>query len=266
MSEHTVGKFLKGKKDKVFVVTKCGRKLNPHVSAGYNEENIVKFVDASLKNMDVDSLDLVLLHCPPTEVYRNPEIFYVLDKLKRQGKICHYGVSVEKVDEALEALNYDISAIEVIFNMFRLKPAEELFPKASKQNVGIIVRVPLASGLLTGKYSEETTFGKADHRCYNRNGEFFDKGETFSGVDYMTGVKAARELKQLLHTDNLAARALRYILMYPEVSTVIPGASSPAQIMENVKASSLPPFSHEEMEVVRQVYDKHIRSLVHHCW
>lgn len=150
--------------------------------------------------------------------------------------------------------------------MFRLKPAEELFPKASKQNVGIIVRVPLASGLLTGKYSEETTFGKADHRCYNRNGEFFDKGETFSGVDYMTGVKAARELKQLLHTDNLAARALRYILMYPEVSTVIPGASSPAQIMENVKASSLPPFSHEEMEVVRQVYDKHIRSLVHHCW
>lgn len=208
MSEHTVGKFLKGKKDKVFVVTKCGRKLNPHVSAGYNEENIVKFVDASLKNMDVDSLDLVLLHCPPTEVYRNPEIFYVLDKLKRQGKICHYGVSVEKVDEALEALNYDISAIEVIFNMFRLKPAEELFPKASKQNVGIIVRVPLASGLLTGKYSEETTFGKADHRCYNRNGELFDKGETFSGVDYMTGVKAARELKQLLHTDNLAARAL----------------------------------------------------------
>lgn len=266
MSEHTVGKFLKGKKDKVFVVTKCGRKLNPHVSAGYNEENIVKFVNASLKNMDVDSLDLVLLHCPPTEVYRNPEIFYVLDKLKRQGKICHYGVSVEKVDEALEALNYDISAIEVIFNMFRLKPAEELFPKASKQNVGIIVRVPLASGLLTGKYSEETTFGKADHRCYNRNGEFFDKGETFSGVDYMIGVKAARELKQLLHTDNLAARALRYILMYPEVSTVIPGASSPAQIMENVKASSLPPFSHEEMEVVRQVYDKHIRPLVHHCW
>lgn len=266
MSEKTIGKFLKSKQDKLFVVTKCGRKLNPHVSEGYNKENISRFVTDSLGNMNTDCLDMILLHCPPTEVYHNPEVFDALDNLKKQGKIKHYGISVERVDEALTALQYDISAIEIIFNMFRLKPAEELFAKAQAQQVGIIVRVPLASGLLTGKYTETTTFGKDDHRSYNRNGECFDKGETFSGVDYVTGIKAAQELKTVLQTDNLAEKALRYILMYPEVSTVIPGASSPQQIKSNTTASSLPELSADEMAAVRMIYDKYIRQSVHNLW
>lgn len=266
MSEKSIGKFLKTKKDKIYVVTKCGRKLNPHVAEGYTEENITRFVSESIQNMGVESLDLVLLHCPPTEVYHKPEVFKALDKLKQQGAIRHYGVSVERVDEALAALPYDISAIEIIFNMFRLKPAEELFAKAREANVGIIVRVPLASGLLTGKYTENTAFGKDDHRSFNRNGDFFDKGETFSGIDYLTGIKAAQELKASLGVENLSAKALRYILMFPEVSTVIPGASSPKQIIENAAASSLPPFTNEEMATVQAVYDNNIRHQIHHLW
>ncbi|NDW12665.1 aldo/keto reductase [Bacteroides sp. 214] len=266
MSEKSIGKFLKTRKDKIYVVTKCGRKLNPHVTEGYNEENITRFVFDSIHNMEVESLDLILLHCPPTEVYHNPALFEALDKLKQQGAIKHYGVSVERVDEALAALSYDISAIEIIFNMFRLKPAEELFAKAKEKNTGVIVRVPLASGLLTGKYTENTSFGKDDHRSFNRNGDFFDKGETFSGIDYLTGIKAAQELKASLHVENLSAKALRYILMYPEVSTVIPGASSPKQIIENAEASILPPFSNEEMTIVRDVYDKYIRRQIHNNW
>lgn len=265
-SEKVIGKFIKAQKDKIFVVTKCGRKLNPHVASGYNEKNITSFIHDSIRNMDVEQLDMVLLHCPPTEVYHQAEVFACLDQLKRQGIIKHYGVSVERVDEALTALNYGISAIEIIFNMFRLKPAEVLFAQAKEQQVGIIARVPLASGLLTGKYSESTYFGEKDHRSYNRNGEFFDKGETFSGVNFHLGIKAAQALKKLLHTDNLSLKALRYILMYPEVSTVIPGASSPEQIMANTTASLLPGFSTEEMAAVKQVYDQYIRGQVHSNW
>lgn len=216
--------------------------------------------------MNVDKLDMVLLHCPPTEVYQNEELFSCLDKLKKLGDINNYGVSVERVDEALTALNYNISAIEIIFNMFRLKPSETLFTKAREHNVGIIVRVPLASGLLTGKYSETTIFGDKDHRSYNRNGDFFDKGETFSGVDFNTGIKVANELKRLLNTEDLASKALRYILMYPEVSTVIPGASSPEQIRANTRASELPVFSDIEMNVVKELYNRYIRREVHSNW
>lgn len=266
MSENIIGKFLKTKKDKIFVVTKCGRKLNPHIASAYNEKNITGFIHDSIRNMNVDKLDMVLLHCPPSEVYHNEELFSCLDKLRKQGDISHYGVSVECVDEALTALNYNISAIEIIFNMFRLKPSENLFAKAKERNVGIIVRVPLASGLLTGKYTESTIFSDKDHRSYNRNGDFFDKGETFSGVDFNIGIEAARELKRLLATEDLASRALRYILMYPEVSTVIPGASSPEQIEANARASELPAFSDGEMDIVKQIYNKYIREKIHSNW
>lgn len=266
MSEKVIGKFLRTKKDKIFVVTKCGRKLNPHIASAYNEKNITGFIHDSIRNMNVDKLDMVLLHCPPTEVYQNEELFSCLGKLKKLGDINNYGVSVECVDEALTALNYNISALEIIFNMFRLKPSETLFTKAREHNVGIIVRVPLASGLLTGKYSETTIFGDKDHRSYNRNGDFFDKGETFSGVDFNTGIKVANELKRLLSTEDLAPKALRYILMYPEVSTVIPGASSPEQIRANTRASELPVFSEIEMNVVKELYNRYIRKEVHSNW
>lgn len=266
-SEKAIGRFLKSHPDKrIFVTTKMGRDLNPHVAEGYNEENLHRFVNRSRANQGVDALDLTLLHCPPTSVFYDKSVFDILDRIKAEGLIRNYGVSIEKVEEGLAALDYDISAIEVIFNMFRMKPAEELFKKAAEKNVGIIVRVPLASGLLTGKYTASTTFGPDDHRTYNRNGESFDKGETFSGVDYAVGLQAAERLKTELHTDDLAGKALRWILMHPEVSVVIPGASRAEQIVNNVKASTLPPLSDSEMTVVQKVYDEDIRQSVHHLW
>lgn len=266
MSEKAVGEFVRSKSEKIYVVTKCGRKLNPHVAEGYNKDNITRFALDSLKNLGVESLDMLLLHCPPTAVYHSDEAFTTLDNLKAQGIVRNYGVSVERIDEAIAAMQYGISAIEVIFNMFRLRPADELFAAAHENNVGIIVRVPLASGLLTGKFNENSVFGENDHRNYNRDGKFFDKGETFSGIDYMTGLKAAKELKEALGTDNLAETALRYILMYPEVSTVIPGASSPQQIVDNASATQLPPFTPEQMAIVRDIYNRYIREQVHDKW
>lgn len=266
-SEKAIGRFLKANPDKqIFVTTKMGRALNPHVAEGYNEENLRFFVNRSRENQGVDALDLTLLHCPPTSVFHDKNVFGILDKIKAEGLIKNYGVSIEKVEEGLAALDYDISAIEVIFNMYRMKPAEELFRKAAEKNVGIIVRVPLASGLLTGKYSAATTFGPNDHRTYNRNGEAFDKGETFSGVDYATGLRTAELLKQELHTDDLAGTALKWILMHPEVSVVIPGASRAEQIVSNVKASELPSLSPEQMNTVKRIYDENIRPSVHHLW
>lgn len=266
-SERAIGRFLKEHPAAgLRVVTKMGRALDPHTAAGYTAENMRRFVDGSRRRLGVEQLDLTLLHCPPTPVYRDGRLFDALDTLKHEGAICHYGVSVERIDEALAALDRDISAIEIIFNMFRLRPAEELFAKAAERNVGIIVRVPLASGLLTGGYTEHTRFGADDHRTYNRNGEAFDKGETFSGVDYRTGIEAARQLKAGLGCDDLGALALRWILMHPEVSVVIPGASRPEQIVRNAAASELPPLTEEQMAVVRRVYDERIRPLVHHLW
>lgn len=264
-SEHAVGQFLKKHPD-VHYSTKIGRGLEPHTAANYTKENLTTFVDNSLKNMDVDALDLVLLHCPPTSVYYDPAVFETLDELKKIGKIQNYGVSVERVEEAEKALQFDISAVEIIFNMFRLRPAERFFANAQAANVGILARVPLASGLLSGKYTMATTFGKDDHRSYNRNGEAFDKGETFSGVDFATGIKAADELKQRLATDNLADSALRYILMFAAVSTVIPGASKPEQITANAQAADLPAFTEQQMAIVQDVYDQYIKNPVEYLW
>lgn len=265
LSEHAVGQFLKKHPD-VHYSTKMGRRIEPHSAANYSKQNLMSFVDHSLKNMQVDALDLVLLHCPPTSVYDDPEVFQTLDDLKRMGKIRNYGVSVERVAEAITALQYDISAVEIIFNMFRLRPATEFFAKAQAANVGILARVPLASGLLSGKYTAQTTFGKNDHRTFNRHGEAFDKGETFSGVDFETGLKAVDELKRRLKTDDLAPMALRYILMYDAVSAVIPGASKPEQITANAAAAERPPFTDAQMQIVRDVYDNYIKDSVENLW
>ncbi|MBP5283405.1 MAG: aldo/keto reductase [Treponema sp.] len=265
-SERAIGRFLRTHPGKFTVVTKCGRCLNPHVSEGYNSENISRFIDDSLERLQLDALDMVLLHCPPSDVFSRDDVFECLEGLKKQGKIKAFGVSVEKVQDALTAMKYGISAVEVVFNMFRLKPLEELFPKAKENGVGIIARVPLASGLLTGLYDENTRFGEKDHRTTNRNGERFDKGETFSGVDYNTGLKAVAELKKIFGTDDLIPYALKWILMHEEVSAVIPGASRAEQVSSNVRASGIPPLSAEQMTAVREVYDRYIRALVHDSW
>lgn len=265
-SEKAIGKFIKGKEDKFYIVTKCGRALNPHTDEMYTPEAMEKFVDGSIKRMGVEKLDMILLHCPPTSVYRKDEIFTAMDKMKKSGKIASYGVSIEKVEEGLAAMEYGISGIEVIYNMFRLKPEEELFKSAKKNDIGIICRVPLASGLLTGKYNINTVFGKDDHRSYNRNGEAFDKGETFSGVNYEKGLKAVEELKKLFGTDDIAPYALRWILMNDAVTTVIPGASRSSQLVENIRAAQMNPLTDEQMKGVRDIYDRYIREDVHKLW
>jgi aryl-alcohol dehydrogenase-like predicted oxidoreductase len=266
-SEIAIGKFLKKTDQKVYIATKSGRQLNPHTAEGYNKENITGFVEDSLKRLDVDIIDLVQLHCPPTEVYYQDTAFDVLEELKDQGKISHYGVSVEKVEEALAAVERPgLASVQIIYNMFRLKPAQEFFEKAHKNNVGIIVRVPLASGLLCGKYDKNTKFSSGDHRNFNREGKFFDKGETFSGVPYEVGLEAVEELKEVCEREDLALYALRWILESEYVSCVIPGASRVEQIESNAAASELPPLSGEQMERVNEVYDKYIREHVQHLW
>ena len=265
-SELTIGEYIKRHPDHFYITTKCGRGLKPHTAEMYTPQAIEGFVDASLKRLGLEKLDMILLHCPPDEVYEKDEIFEKLDQLKKSGKIAGYGVSIEKVSEGLCAMKYDISAIEVIFNMFRMKPTEQLFPLAKQKDVAIIARVPLASGLLTGKYSKNTVFGVKDHRNYNRNGESFDKGETFSGVNYEVGLAAVEELKKVFNTDDLAPYAIKWILMHDEVSVVIPGASKCGQVYDNVRASELPALTQSQMEQVSAIYDRYIRDLVHSQW
>lgn len=266
LSEKAIGEYVKDKREKFYIVTKVGRRLNPHTADMYNSENIERLVYESLDRMKLDYIDCVLLHCPPTEVYKKDEVFLKLEELKKLGKIKSYGVSVEKVEEALMAMKYDISAIEVIFNMFRLKPIEELFEKAKENNIGIIARVPLASGLLTGKFNKTTTFGPNDHRTYNRDGKAFDKGETFSGVDFELGLKATEELKKVFNTENLTPYAIKWCLMFDSVSVVIPGCSKVGQVDANVYASSLDDLTDEQMQKVEEIYNKYIRKSVHNNW
>lgn len=267
-SEKAVGRVVKSRSERIYVATKCGRQITPHVSKGYTPEALRSYVEDSLKRIGLDRLDLVQLHCPPTEVYHRPEIFGLFEDLKQEGKIAHLGVSVEKIEEAVKASEYDtVATVQIIFNMFRQRPAEEFFPLARERNLGIIVRVPLASGLLSGKFSADTRFDARDHRNFNRDGSAFDKGETFSGVPYETGLQAVEELKELFSGSTaLAAVALRWILMFPEVSTVIPGASRPEQVQANIGAADLSPIPETQMEGVRKVYDRYIKSLVHQNW
>ena len=265
-SESAIGAYLKTLDEKPFVITKTGRQMAQTVE-NYSEKNIRKYIDDSRHRLDVDALDMVLLHCPPTELYDHPKVFDVLDQIKKEGKIKHYGVSIEKIEEGIKAMDYPgVEEIEVIFNMFRLRHTQELFDLAKKNNVGIIVRVPLASGLLTGKYTKKTTFGANDHRTTNRNGEQFDKGETFSGVDFDLGLKAVEELKKVFGSDNLTQIAIRWILMFDAVSTVIPGASKASYVKANADACELPPLTDNQMKQVEQIYNTYIKDSVHHFW
>ncbi len=267
-SEHLIAQVRKERREQIIVATKAGRRLDPHTAEGYNRQNLTNFVERSLKNLETEALDLLQLHCPPSEVYDMPEVFGILDDLMRQGKIRFYGVSVERVDEALKAITYpNVQSVQIIFNMFRLKPAEQFFATAREHRVGILARVPLASGLLTGKLRPQTQFAPNDHRNYNRHGEAFDQGETFSGVDYETGLQAVEALRPLVPQGaTMAQFALRWILMFPEVTTAIPGAKNPQQAEDNVHAAALPPLSDETMRRVQAVYDSYIRPQVHNRW
>src|SRR5271169_7048385 len=249
-SERLLAKLKKERKDKFYIATKAGRRLPAQTSEGYNRENLTAFVNRSLKNLNTDTIDLLQLHCPPAEVYYRPEVFGVLDDLVKAGALRHYGVSVEKVEEALKALEFpNVQSVQIIFNIFRQRPAELFFAEAQKRKVGILARVPLASGLLSGKISRASKFAKDDHRNFNRHGEAFDRGETFSGVDFETGLRAVEELK-LLAPKNvaLAQFALRWILEFPAVTCAIPGARRPTQATDNIAASDLPALSNASLK------------------
>jgi aryl-alcohol dehydrogenase-like predicted oxidoreductase len=268
-SEKLIGRLLKDRPDdEILVATKAGRRLDPHTPEGYVYDNLSAFVERSLQNLGVEALDLLQLHCPPTEVYRQDSTFEALDRLQESGKVRNYGVSVERVEEARMALDYPgVATVQIIFNVFRQKPAEEFFPLAEERNVGILARVPLASGLLSGKMRSDRAFTEDDHRNFNREGQAFDRGETFSGVDFETGLLAAEELKQLvLEGNTLAQFALRWILMHPAVSCAIPGGKNISQVEDNVAAAEMPPLSEATMQRARENYDRHVREEVHHRW
>ena len=268
LSETAVGRVVKQRSEPIYVATKCGRQINPHLSEGYTPAALTQYVEDSLKRTGLERLDLIQLHCPPTEVYYRPEIFETFEKLKEQGKIANLGVSVEKVEEALKAVEFEnVSTVQIIFNVFRQRPAELFFKEAQKRNVGVIVRVPLASGLLTGKFSKQTSFEADDHRNFNRNGEAFDKGETFSGIDYDLGLQAVDELKSLFpNEENLAPRALQWILTHPEVSCIIPGASKEAHIKSNLSTFETPELTAAQVESMNAIYSRLIKAEVHHLW
>lgn len=268
LSERLVAKLRKSRKEEIHVATKAGRRLDPHTAEGYNRTNLTAFVERSLKNLEMESLDLLQLHCPPPAVYYMPEVIGILDDLVKAGKIRHYGVSVEKVEEALKAIEFpNVETIQIIFNIFRHRPSELFFEQAKKKKVGILARVPLASGLLTGKMTAESVFGKDDHRAFNRHGEAFDRGETFSGVDYETALQAVEELKEICPEGmTLSQFALRWILMFDAVTCAIPGAKRPSQAEENIAAADLPEISPKVMNQIEVIYDCRIRPLVHQYW
>jgi len=267
-SEKLIARLLKERKETIYVATKAGRKLDPHVPEKYTAQNIRRFVDDSLKNLELQTLDLLQLHCPPTAVYYTPELFYALDEMVKSGKLRNYGVSVEKVEEALKAIEYPgVKTVQIIFNMFRQRPAELFFREARARRIGILARVPLASGLLSGRMTRSSRFARDDHRNYNRKGQAFDRGETFSGVDYEKGLKAVEELKRILPSGfSMPQFALRWILMHDAVSCAIPGAKRPEQVADNCASSDLPRLSGKLIRQVQDIYDKYVREDVHQRW
>ncbi|MFZ0582885.1 MAG: aldo/keto reductase [Candidatus Acidiferrales bacterium] len=267
-SERLIAQLKKQRKEEIIVATKAGRRLAKQSEAGYSRENITKWIEDSLRNLATDSLDLLQLHCPPTSLYEHDEVFGILDDLVQAGKIRYYGVSVEKVEEALTAIQHpNVQSVQIIFNCFRQRPAERFFAEAKRKQVGILARVPLASGLLTGKFNLNSTFAADDHRNFNRHGEAFDVGETFSGVDYKAGLEAVEELQPLIPRGaTMAQFALRWILMFDAVTCAIPGGKRPDQVTDNCRASELPPLSDETMTDVRQIYDQKIYPLIGNCW
>ena len=266
-SEQFIGELLKSTSEKIYVATKSGRRLNPHNSEGYNPQNIESFIDRSLKNLGVECIDLLQLHCPPSDVCSKKETYEMMDDIVKKGKILHYGVSVEKVSEALDAIQFpNVKSIQIIFNMFRQKPSEEFFKEAAKRDVAIIVRVPLASGLLTGKMTKDSSFPVNDHRNYNIKGEAFDVGETFSGVSFEKGLLAVEELKQLLPENfTMADLALKWILMHDEVTVAIPGAKNKQQASLNINSVYLEEIS-SLMPLIKNIYDKYFWDDIHHLW
>jgi aryl-alcohol dehydrogenase-like predicted oxidoreductase len=267
-SERLIAQLKCDRKSEIIVATKAGRRLSPHTADGYNQRNLTGFIEDSLRNLCTDCLDLVQLHCPPTDVYYRPELFGALDRLVEAGKIRYYGVSVERVEEALKAIEYpNVQTVQIIFNCFRQRPAELFFEQAERRQVGILARVPLASGLLSGKLSPDSQFAPDDHRRFNRHGEAFDVGETFSGVDYETGLAAVDEIRGLLPTGvSMAQFALRWILMHGAVTCAIPGGKRPSQVRDNCAASDLPALSDAAMGAIRGIYDTKIRASVHQRW
>jgi len=267
-SERLIARLRKERREEFHVATKAGRRLDPHTAGGYNKTNLTSFVERSLKNLETDSLDLLQLHCPPTEVFYMPEVFSALDDLLKAGKIRYYGVSVEKVEEALKAVEYpNVQTVQIIFNVFRQRPAELFFKEAERKRIGILARVPLSSGMLSGKLNISSNFASDDHRNFNRHGEAFDRGETFSGIDYEAGLNAVEQLRPLVpQGQTMAQMALRWILMFPAVTCAIPGAKRPEQAEENVKAAEMPPLSDETMKKIEEIYASIIRPLVHHYW
>ena len=268
-SERFVARLVRERSDVDLVVaTKAGRRLDPHTADGYTGANIERFIDRSLTNLRVDTLDLVQLHCPPTDVYYRPELFEALDAIKAKGKIRHYGVSVERVEEAMKAIEYPgVETVQIIYNMFRQRPAERFFDIAQASDIGIIVRVPLASGLLTGKMTVDIVFAADDHRAYNRNGEAFDVGETFAGVPFEIGLGAVDELAAVKPEGSTMAQfALRWILMSNAVSTAIPGAKNPEQAIANAAVADLPPINSDTMGAVADIYQRSIKPFVHARW
>lgn len=267
-SEQLIARLRKERSERIYVATKAGRRLNPHTAAGYNAENLTRFVEDSLRRLETDCLDLLQLHCPPNSVYYNPDVFEALDRLTRDGKIQHYGLSLKPPEEGLKAMDYpNVQTIQIIFNLFRQRPAELFLKEARRRSVGVLARVPLASGLLSGRMSRETTFAGNDHRNFNRDGTAFDRGETFSGVDYETGLAAVEELRALLPPNvTMPQFALRWILMFEGVTCAIPGGKRPAQVEENAAASDLPPLTEVQMSKARGIYDRLIKQQVHYRW
>lgn len=269
-SEAAAGKAVRAARAagrQVYLATKCGRRLNPHVAEAYTPEALRGFVEDSLKNTGLDCLDLVQLHCPPTQVFYQPEVFRLFEDLRREGKVQHLGVSVEKVEEAIKAAEYpNVVSVQIIYNMFRHRPAERFFQIAAEKDIAIIARVPLASGLLTGKITAATQFNPKDHRYFNRNGESFDKGETFSGVPFDIALQAVARLQSLFGADALVSAALKWILSDPRVNCVIPGASRPEQVHANTQALSGPALSDAQLEEVKKIYQELIKEHVHQLW
>jgi aryl-alcohol dehydrogenase-like predicted oxidoreductase len=267
-SERLIAQLKRERKGEIVVATKAGRRLSPHTADGYNEKNLGGFIEDSLRNLSTDCLDLVQLHCPPTDVYYRPEVFDAMDRFVKAGKIRYYGVSVERVEEALKALEYpNVQTVQIIFNCFRQRPSNLFFEHARRQRVGILARVPLASGMLTGKLNHDSQFAADDHRHFNRHGEAFDVGETFSGIDFETGLAAVEELRALLPDEfSMAQFALRWILMFDAVTCAIPGGKRPAQVRENCAASDLPGLTEETMHAVRRIYEERIKDIVHQRW
>jgi aryl-alcohol dehydrogenase-like predicted oxidoreductase len=267
-SERLLARLRRERPEPFHIATKAGRRLNPHIAGGYDRANLTSFVERSLSNLASETIDLLQLHCPPTQVYYMPEVFGVLDDLQKAGKVRHYGVSVEKVEEALKAIEYPgVQSVQIIYNILRQRPAERLFAEAKSRGVGILARLPLASGLLTGKLARDSAFAADDHRSFNRTGAALDRGETFSGLDYDVALDAVEALRPLVPAGmTMAQMALAWILMQPAVTCCIPGARRASQVEDNVAAADLAPLLHRTMTAIDAVYARHAREHVHARW